>query len=116
MHSKLEAATFAMQHELAARRPAAPEGPDALVSGPVEDARVMAALRELPADQREVLLLRMAAGLTATEVAAVLGKTTGAVKALQQRGRARLARELELEHPEVPHDRPSPSPDSGQLA
>jgi DNA-directed RNA polymerase specialized sigma24 family protein len=41
-----------------------------------------------------VLLLRVAAGLTAPEVAATLGKTTGAVKALQHRGLARLARVL----------------------
>ena len=33
----------------------------------------MAAMRELPSDQREVLLLRMAGGLTAPEVAAILG-------------------------------------------
>ena len=33
----------------------------------------------------------MAAGLTAPEVADILGKTTGAVKALQHRGLASLA-------------------------
>jgi RNA polymerase sigma factor (sigma-70 family) len=115
MHSKLEAATFAMQHELATGRSTAAEEPEALVSGPLEDARVMAALRELPADQREVLLLGMAAGLTAPEVAAILDKTVGAVKALQHRGRARLARVLEREHPELPHNRPSRSSDSDQL-
>jgi hypothetical protein len=38
-----------------------------------------------------VLLLRMAAGLTAPEVAAALHKTSGAVKALQLRGLASLA-------------------------
>ena len=52
--------------------------------------------RALP-DQREVLLLRMAGGLTAPEVAAILGKTTGAVKALQHRGLASLARVLGLQ-------------------
>jgi DNA-directed RNA polymerase specialized sigma24 family protein len=36
----------------------------------------------------------MAAGLTAPEVAAVLGKTTGAVKALQHRGLQSLAQLL----------------------
>jgi RNA polymerase sigma-70 factor (ECF subfamily) len=60
----------------------------------VEGERVLAALRQLSPDQREVLLLRMAAGLTAPEVAATLGKTTGAVKALQHRGVASLARVL----------------------
>ena len=54
-------------------------------------------MRELSADQREVLLLRMAGGLTAPEVAEALGKTTGAVKALQHRGLSRLARVLGLD-------------------
>ena len=52
------------------------------------------ALRQLSPEQREVLLLRMAAGLTAPEVAAIVGKTTGAVRALQRRGVAGLARVL----------------------
>jgi RNA polymerase sigma-70 factor, ECF subfamily len=62
----------------------------------LEASRVMAALEKLSTDQREVLLLRLAAGLTAAEVAATLGKTTGAVMALQHRGLASLARVLEL--------------------
>jgi RNA polymerase sigma-70 factor (ECF subfamily) len=60
----------------------------------VEGERVLAALRQLSPDQREVLLLRMAAGLPVPEVAAIVGKTTGAVKALQHRGVASLARVL----------------------
>jgi RNA polymerase sigma-70 factor (ECF subfamily) len=63
----------------------------------LERSRLWAALEELSPDQREVLLLRMAAGLTAPEVAATLGKTTGAVKALQHRGLASLARILGLQ-------------------
>jgi RNA polymerase sigma-70 factor (ECF subfamily) len=62
----------------------------------LEGARMVAALEQLSPDQREVLLLRLAAGLTVGEVAATLGKTTGAVKALQHRGLARLARKLGL--------------------
>ncbi|HEV8166323.1 MAG TPA: sigma factor-like helix-turn-helix DNA-binding protein, partial [Actinomycetota bacterium] len=62
----------------------------------LEGGRVMAALEQLSTDQREVLLLRLAAGLTAPEVAATLGKTTGAVKSLQHRGLASLARVLKL--------------------
>jgi RNA polymerase sigma-70 factor, ECF subfamily len=62
----------------------------------VEGGRVLAALERLSSDQREVLLLRMAAGLTAPEVARALGKTTGAVRALQHRGLASLARALGL--------------------
>jgi hypothetical protein len=44
----------------------------------------------------------MVSGLTAPEVAAALGKTTGAVKALQHRGLASLARVLGLRRCFVP--------------
>jgi RNA polymerase sigma-70 factor, ECF subfamily len=76
----------------------------------LEGSQVMAALHELSVDQREVLLLRLAAGLTAPEVAATLGKTTGAVKSLQHRGLASLARKLELPiNHEQCHDHTGPA-------
>jgi RNA polymerase sigma-70 factor (ECF subfamily) len=68
------------------------DDPVELALARIEPSRLLAALPQLPADQREVLLLRLAAGLTAPEVAATLGKSTGAVKALQHRGLASLAR------------------------
>jgi RNA polymerase sigma-70 factor (ECF subfamily) len=74
----------------------------------VEGERVLAALRQLSPDQREVLLLRMAAGLTTPEVATIVGKTTGAVKALQHRGLASLARVLGMTN-----DTSAPEPRSG---
>jgi RNA polymerase sigma-70 factor (ECF subfamily) len=42
----------------------------------------------LPGAQRDVLLLRLVGGLTVDEVAAVMGRSRGAVKALQRRGLA----------------------------
>jgi len=89
--------------------------PEALAIDRLEGSRVMAALRELSLDQREVLLLRMAAGLTASEVAEILGKTTGAVKALQHRGLTSLARVLGLRSPHRAQDRPDLSPDPARL-
>jgi RNA polymerase sigma-70 factor (ECF subfamily) len=89
--------------------------PEELAIERLEGTRVMAALRQLSSDQREVLLLRMAAGLTAPEVAVILGKTTGAVKALQHRGLASLARVLGPPGPEQARERPYPSPDPGRL-
>jgi RNA polymerase sigma-70 factor, ECF subfamily len=89
--------------------------PEELAIDRLEGSRVMGALRELSPDQREVLLLRMAAGMTAPEVATVLGKTTGAVKALQHRGLNSLARVLGLRSPDETQERPYPSPDPGRL-
>jgi DNA-binding NarL/FixJ family response regulator len=90
MHSKLEAASVALQHGWTSD----PEGLDPLAMESLEDTDVMAAFERLSPDQREVLLLSMVAGLTAAEVAAALGKTVGAVKALRHRGLASLARVL----------------------
>jgi RNA polymerase sigma factor (sigma-70 family) len=49
----------------------------------------------LPADQRTVLLLRILADLTVEQVAAVMGRSAQAVKALQRRGLATLRSELD---------------------
>ncbi len=48
----------------------------------------------LTPDQRDVLLLRILAGLTVEQVAAVLGKRAGAVKSLQARAIAAIKREI----------------------
>jgi RNA polymerase sigma factor (sigma-70 family) len=57
--------------------------------------RVQALCEELVADQRDVLLLRLMAGLTVEAIAESLGKSEGAVKALQRRGLANLRKILE---------------------
>ena len=49
----------------------------------------------LPADQRSVLLLRVLADLTVEQVAAVMDRSVGSVKALQRRGLRRLRADLE---------------------
>ena len=92
------------------------DDPEELAIQRLEGSRVLAALRELSPDQREVLLLRMGAGLSAPEVAETLGKTIGAVKALQHRGLASLARVLGgLRSPHQAQDRPYLSPDPARL-
>ena len=111
MHLQLESAIFAMQYGW----PSGGEGPEELAIERLEDSRVLAALHQLAPDQREVLLLRTVSGLTAPEVAAALGKTTGAVKALQHRGLASLAQVLGPRSPQEPPDPPHPSPDPAHL-
>jgi RNA polymerase sigma-70 factor, ECF subfamily len=91
------------------------DDPEELALDRVDADRVVAAMRQLSEDQRQVLLLRMAGGFTAPEVAEILGKTTGAVKALQHRGLSSLARVLGLRSPEQPQEPPYPSPDPGRL-
>lgn len=59
------------------------------------DERMRALLGGLAPDQRDVILLRLVADLSIEETAATLGKTPGAVKALQHRGVAALRRHLD---------------------
>jgi len=68
--------------------------PEELALERLEGERVLAALRRLTPDQREVLVLRLVGDLTAPEVAGILHKSTEAVKALQHRGLVSLARVL----------------------
>lgn len=55
----------------------------------------MEALERLTPEQREVVLLRVLAGLPVAEVANVMGKAEGAIKALQRRALRTLAKEIE---------------------
>lgn len=64
----------------------------------------MSVLGRLVPDQREVLVLRIVGDLTIDQIAQVLGKSPGAVKALQRRGLAAVRRVLDQQG--VPLDRP----------
>jgi RNA polymerase sigma-70 factor, ECF subfamily len=79
--------------------------PEELALERVEGDRVLAALRQLTGDQREVLLLRLVADLTGPEVAGILHTSTEAIKALQHRGLASLARLLEVTNDMSPEPR-----------
>ena len=57
----------------------------------------LARLRVLSPDQREVVLLRILGGLGVREVAAIVDRRPGAVRALQHRALQRLARETSRE-------------------
>ncbi len=94
----------------AARRRDVPVDPHALPRAPgpvgdvVEDAMgalgtgwALRTLQALTPDQRAVILLRVLADLSVADVARILGKTRGAVKTLQRRALATLARQVERE-------------------
>lgn len=74
---------------------AAPAEDEALVNLGAE--RVGAMLHGLTADQRDVISLRVLADLSVEQVAAMLGKPPGAVKALQRRALDALRRQLQQE-------------------
>ena len=59
--------------------------------------RVKALCARLKDDQRDVLLLRLVAGLTVDRVAAAMGRSAGAVEQLQRRGLLALRALIEAE-------------------
>jgi RNA polymerase sigma-70 factor (ECF subfamily) len=66
--------------------------PAVLTDRALANEQLFQAIRQLTPDQQEVLALRFGEGLTAREVGEIVGKTTGAVEALQRRGVAGLRR------------------------
>ncbi len=93
--------------DLARRLHRRPEGPleeaeglptpleteDTAIAGVARE-RLWKAVESLPEQQRRVLILRLGAGLNSREIAEVLDKRLGTVKALQHRAIASLARAL----------------------
>src|SRR5262245_19037172 len=89
-----------------ARRPERLDPGDGLIDGggignaeedairSLEEQRVRAILERLTPDQRDVLLLPLLSDLTVEQVATVVGKSEGAVKALQARGLEQVRREM----------------------
>src|SRR4051812_27715901 len=66
------------------------DGPEESLLRLVDADRARALLGRLPEQQRELLTLRVAAGLSAEETAAALGMTPGAVRVAQHRALQRL--------------------------
>lgn len=70
----------------------ATEGPESSVLAGLTNEILMRALTELPAEQRDCLVMRFLQGMSIAETAAVLGRSDGAVKQLQLRGVRNLAK------------------------
>ena len=70
------------------------DGPEKAVSARLDYEELNRTLNDLTDDQRQVILMRFMADMSVQEVAKTLGRTEGAVKALQHRGLQSLARRL----------------------
>jgi RNA polymerase sigma-70 factor, ECF subfamily len=94
-------------HRQARRRPTEPIPAERLSQRPAPDDPVgqmlegqstraaLALVAELPADQAEVVALRVLGGLEVAEVARIVGKRPGTVRVLTHRGLRRLAERVE---------------------
>ena len=96
-HVRRQRPTLPLDEELAATGP----DPAQLAAAALESARLRRALLRLTADQQQVVTLRFLEGFSTAEVAQILRKPEGAIKALQHRGLTAL-RELLAD---TPHDR-----------
>jgi RNA polymerase sigma-70 factor (ECF subfamily) len=76
---------------------AAEDDPASVVTERLSRQRLRAAISRLTPDQQQVLALRFGEGLTAREAAEIVGKSVGAIEALQHRALAALRRILEKE-------------------
>jgi RNA polymerase sigma-70 factor (ECF subfamily) len=72
----------------------ATDGPDTQVLASLTNQALLGALKELPHEQQECLIMRFLQGLSIAETALVLGRSAGAVKQLQLRGIRNLAKSL----------------------
>jgi DNA-directed RNA polymerase specialized sigma24 family protein len=79
------------------RRAPAPDDVVADALRSLAQERVRELCDRLVPDQRDVLLLRLLGAMTIEEVAKVMGRSVGAVKALQRRGFRAVGRILEQE-------------------
>ena len=73
----------------------APDDPVAQVLEGQSTRAALALVAELPADQAEVVALRVLGGLEVAEVARIVGKRPGTVRVLAHRGLRRLAQRVE---------------------
>jgi RNA polymerase sigma-70 factor (ECF subfamily) len=71
--------------------------PDEVVAERERGDALRAALAQLTAEQEEILVLRFVLEYSAQEVAEITGRTVGAVKSMQHRGLASMARVLTSE-------------------
>ncbi|MGH2733572.1 MAG: RNA polymerase sigma factor [Actinomycetota bacterium] len=70
------------------------EDPEEIAIVHLDRQRVWDAVERLSPDQKEVVLLRLTGGLSSPEIAAIIRKSVGAVKALQHRALGTLAKML----------------------
>ena len=70
----------------------ATDGPEAAVLAGLTNEVLLGALKALPDEQRDCLIMRFLQGMSIAETAAVLGRSDGAIKQLQLRGVRNLAK------------------------
>ncbi len=71
------------------------DGPEDLTQADDECKSLLEALRRLPAERQQLLILKFSEGLTNADIGAVMGRTEGAVKSLYHRTLLALRQDLQ---------------------
>jgi RNA polymerase sigma-70 factor (ECF subfamily) len=93
-----QAAEAALRHD-AATRPATVAGPHLHAELNERVAQLDAAIRRLPEDQRVILSMATAGGLTSRQIGEALGEPAGTIRYRLSQARKQLAAALDLEEP-----------------
>jgi RNA polymerase sigma-70 factor (ECF subfamily) len=96
--------TFVSLEEVNSREVRHDDGSDEKLDLQIKMEQLGRALQKLTEVQREVLILRFIEGFSTQEIASKLGKTQGAVRALQMRGLQELAKAPSLQTESQSHD------------
>jgi RNA polymerase sigma-70 factor (ECF subfamily) len=72
------------------------EGPETIAMLTEDKEALLAAIRCLPADRQELLILKFVEQLTNVEIGAIMGRSEGAIKSLYHRTLISLRQELQL--------------------
>ncbi len=68
--------------------------PESLAQSREEQGVLLDAIRSLPAERQQLLILKFSEGLSNTDIAGIMGRTEGAIKSLYHRTLLALRREL----------------------
>ncbi|MDX1686887.1 MAG: sigma-70 family RNA polymerase sigma factor [Candidatus Promineifilaceae bacterium] len=74
------------------------DGPEAMTELMDDKEALLAAIRRLPADRQELLILKFVEKLTNAEIGAIMGRSEGAIKSLYYRTLVALRKDLKLQH------------------
>lgn len=73
------------------------DGPEAMAELMDDEEALLAAIRRLPADRQELLILKFVEKLTNAEIGAIMGRSEGAIKSLYYRTLVALRKDLKLQ-------------------
>lgn len=73
------------------------DGPEAMTELMDDKDALLAAIRRLPADRQELLILKFVEKLTNAEIGAIMGRSEGAIKSLYYRTLVALRKDLKLQ-------------------